>query len=456
MALFVAVAVILGGGGSPGPSTELLLELAFAVAALAWLWISMDPAENAFSRDRLVVALMAFVLIVPIVQLVPLPPSIWTHLPGRANEVAALSLVGDQQSWRPITLSPARTLASLLASLPPLFCLYAVSRLALHERRLVLGSIVLMAVVTSMLGVLQLTDQGQGLSLYREHSAGWVQGFQANRNAAADLLLIGIIALTVIVAPYFRPGRLRAPLRLDRRTFTILSSGIGVLLLIATVMTGSRTGTALILVAAAAALIILLLDSEGAGQASRWKSILLGFAALALLGVAFAVLAKYTALGQVTGRFAEKESRTEIWQDAWFALKQYWPAGFGMGGFQSAILPAERLEVLDPQIPNRAHNDYLEIGLEAGVLGLAMLAMATLACLAMIWRSWRQAPAQRQQVVFGTAALLTIALHSVVDYPLRSMAIACLTGIAAGMLTREPKSDAGQARGRSNQVKGLA
>jgi len=38
-------------------------------------------------------------------------------------------------------------------------------------------------------------------------------------------------------------------------------------------------------------------------------------------------------------------------------------------------------------------------------------------CLSMLWRSWRRAPAQRQQVIFGTGALLVIALHSVVDYP---------------------------------------
>lgn len=433
LALFVVVAVILGGGGSPNPSTEVLLEFAFAVAALAWLWLPLDAAERAPSGDRLVVVLMVFVLIVPVVQLVPLPPSIWTVLPGRSNEWAALSLVGEQQSWRPIALSPSRTLASLLATLPPLFCLYAVSRLALHERRLVLGAVVLMAVVTSVLGVFQLTDQGQGLSLYREHSAGWVQGFQANRNAAADLLLIGIVALAVMVAPYIGRERQRQPLRLDRRTFAILSSGVGFLLLIATVMTGSRAGTTLILVAAAAAVTILLLARNASDHGSPWRSIAGAIIALAVLGLIFALLARFTALGQVTARFAEKESRTEIWKDAWFALKQYWPAGFGMGGFEPAILPAERLEVLDSQIPNRAHNDYLEIGLEAGILGMIMLAAAALVCLSMIWRTWRQAPAQRQQVVFGTSVLLMVALHSVVDYPEIGQVPACEVGRIHGV-----------------------
>jgi len=413
----VVVAVVLGGGGSPNPSTEVILEFAFAAAALAWLWLPVDTTGKAFSADRLVLVLMALVLIVPVVQLVPLPPSIWTALPGRSNELAALSLVGEQQSWRPIALSPSRTLASLLATLPPLFCLYAVSRLALNDRRLILGAIVLMAVVTSLIGVFQLTDQGQGLNLYRDHSAGWVQGFQANRNAAADLLLIGIIALAVIVAPYVGPERQRKPMQLDRRTFTILSAGVAFLLLVATVMTGSRAGTTLILVAAAAAVAVLLLARQQSAGASSWRPVLVAIVVVALLGLVFALLARFTALGQVSARFAEKESRTEIWKDAWFALKQYWPTGFGMGGFEPAILPAERLEVLGPQIPNRAHNDYLEIGLEAGVLGVAMVVMAAVVCLSMLWRSWRRAPAQRQQVIFGTGALLVIALHSVVDYP---------------------------------------
>jgi O-antigen ligase len=91
-------------------------------------------------------------------------------------------------------------------------------------------------------------------------------------------------------------------------------------------------------------------------------------------------------------------------------------------------------------VPNRAHNDYLEIGLEAGLLGYLAVVASTIVIVAMFWRSWRAVQAMHSQLVFGAAVLLLIALHSVVDYPLRSMAIACLVGLASGMLARTPES----------------
>jgi O-antigen ligase len=359
---------------------------------------------------------------------------VWTALPGRENEIAALSLVGQEASWRPISLSPGRTIASLAAIIPPVFCLYAMSRLELHERRLVLAAIVVMAIVTSLLGAIQLTAGGAGINLYPEHHVGWVTGFQANRNAAADVLLVGLLALAVLAAPYLTGSRQRLPLSMDRRALTFLIGGTALFLLAATVMTGSRAGTMLVLVVGAAALAILLAGRTPSHGLSLTRVILLLCAAL-LAGLVFLVLSETTAIGRVGARFSDGQSvRIEIWKDTLFALKQYWPVGFGMGGFEPAMLPAERLEVLDPSIPNRAHNDFLEIGLEAGVLGYAMVAVIVILCISLAWRSWRQAPGMRRQIIFGLGVLMVIALHSVVDYPLRSMAVASLAGVAAGML----------------------
>jgi VIT1/CCC1 family predicted Fe2+/Mn2+ transporter len=52
----------------------------------------------------------------------------------------------------------------------------------------------------------------------------------------------------------------------------------------------------------------------------------------------------------------------------------------------------------------------------------------------MAYKSWRLQPARRAQVLFAMGVLFVISLHSFVDYPLRSMALACLAGVAGGML----------------------
>lgn len=445
LALFVVFALVLGGGGTPNPLTEVLVELATVVFALAWVWLPPDDSAGAPAPvDRWLLALIAIPLVVPVVQLVPLPPSIWTSLPGRENAVAALSLVGAETSWRPISLSPARTLASLLSIVPAVFCCYAVSTLSLYERRLILLAILAMAVATSIFGALQLTAGSPGINFYPEHHVGWVTGFQANRNAAADVLLIGFLALAVLAAPYLAGGRRKLPLSLSVRSLSILVAGLGLLLLAATVMTGSRTGILLILLAGAATFVIASLARENPGSSSMRLAIVVLVVAL-VAGLVAAVLAvtQETAITRVVERFADGGgARLDIWKDARFALGQYWPVGFGMGGFEPAMFPAERLEFLAATLPNRAHNDFLEIGIEAGILGYIMVASAIILCIAMAWRAWREVPAMRRQVVFAITALLLIALHSIVDYPLRSMAVASLAGIAGGLLARRVPSPA--------------
>jgi hypothetical protein len=49
--------------------------------------------------------------------------------------------------------------------------------------------------------------------------------------------------------------------------------------------------------------------------------------------------------------------------------------------------------------------------------------------------AWKNATlADRPQLLFAIAALSVIALHSIVDYPLRSMALAHMSAIAGGIL----------------------
>jgi O-antigen ligase len=120
-----------------------------------------------------------------------------------------------------------------------------------------------------------------------------------------------------------------------------------------------------------------------------------------------------------------------------------------MGGAANALIAAERLEILDPSVPNRVHNDYLEFALEGGILAVAvMLALAALLAAAA-WRSWRERPEYRQQTALGIAILVMVGLHSLVDYPLRSMALACLAGVGAGLLTAPSRRDAVVPRGEA-------
>ena len=425
---FIVLAIALGGGGSPSPLPEMLLEWA-ALTVLAGVAL-LDRRNAPWPRQALGFAMALLAL--PTLQLVPLPPAIWHALPGREIEVAALELVQAGQRWMPWTLSPPRTLASLLALIVPVTTAVTTAFASRRGRTFALVAIAGMALLSAAIGAAQLA--GGPHSALRFYAASHVEdltGFQANRNAEADVLLIGLIALAALA--YANSSRLRHGGAVAWAVVAVLRGG-------AVLLTASRAGIALLVVATAvAALGIGLRPSAQAWRArmSPPARLGLGSAALATVaGVAWAV-ASNPVLARIGQRFAGgSEPRPEIWRDTVFAIGQYWPWGSGIGTFVPVFVAAERLEAVNSSFPNRAHNDFLELTLEAGVPGLALLAIlagSLVWCWVIRWRSG-PTPIERAELYFSAATLVLIGLHSSVDYPLRSMALAALAGVASGFI----------------------
>ncbi len=128
-------------------------------------------------------------------QLVPLPPQIWTALPGRETQRAALQLVDAGTSWQPLSTSPSRTLASLLSLGPPLLVFAMAGAMDARQRRWLIATVAAMALLSALFGALQLAGGPNAVRLYAASNPMVVTGFQANRNAEVDLLLIGLLAL---------------------------------------------------------------------------------------------------------------------------------------------------------------------------------------------------------------------------------------------------------------------
>jgi O-antigen ligase len=420
---FLVAATILGGGGTPNPATEVWLELLAALVALAWVWLPR-PGRALLPRDRLLWLRAALVVLLPLAQLVPLPPSLWTALPGREVELAALRLVGAGDSWQPVTTSPMRTLASLLSLGPPLLVLLMTAAMSARQRRWLIATIAAMALLSALFGAAQLAGGSAAVRLYPGSQPFVVTGFQANRNSEADVLLIGLVALA--------PLMLALPGKWDDlggrvRGRALLAAGL--VLVLATVLTASRMGIALIPVALLGGALVL---AQGAGRGSLRA---LAGGALLLLAAGLVLLQSNARLQAVAARFGlTRDGREELWTDSLYVIAQFWPFGSGMGTFVPSFIAAEPLEAVNASVPNRAHNDYLELAIEAGAFGYAALAAVALVLATMAARAWRTRPDDRPQVLFGLAVLLLIALHSLVDYPLRSMAPACFAAVGAGLL----------------------
>ena len=424
--LFIAVALFIGGGGSPAPVPELLVEWVALAAMVAALWLAR-PGDAPMPRGA--IGFAAAIIAVPVVQLIPLPPMLWTALPGREPVVSALALIGEQDRWMPWSVSPSRTLAALLALIPPVAALLLAARAGPRARSAALVTVVAIAVAAALFGAAQLAaGTGTALRPYGTEHSGYLTGFQANRNAAADMLLIGLLALAALFArsPAGRGAGWRLPF-----------AAVALLLGVAVLLTGSRAGIALLGALGLAGAAWLVLSRRTGPALSRSLVGLWSAGGLVVVAVAAWALSASTVAGRIAARFTSGgEPRPDLWIDTLFATGQHWPWGSGLGTFVPVFVAAERLEVVDTGYPNRAHNDFLELALEAGLPGLVVLAVLT------GWLIWRligrlrnaPAPGERIELAFAGATLALLAAHSVVDYPLRSMSLAVLAGLAVGLI----------------------
>lgn len=429
---FLACAMVLGGGGSPTPATEIVVQMAFATALVLWVWWARTADAGTRPVPPLLLLLGVALILLPLLQLLPLPPALWQSLPRRDLEVATLSLVGAQDQWRAWSISPSLTWAGALAVIPAVGTMWAVSTLPGEDRRNLVLLIGIMALIGAGLGALQMAGGPEAFRLYDRTHRGWLTAFHANRNAAADVLLMGSLA----IGAWFALARESAD-RSRRRLPLFVAAQL--VLLVALVLTGSRAGIALL----SLVLVILWLMLRPSDLDARRGSLFagVGVVALALLVLPLALTGN-SRIMRVAQRFdATGDARIPLWRDTIDTLAGFWPAGSGVGTFANAFQPFESLEYLDAGFPNRAHNDYLEFLLEAGAFAVPMLIGGLIVLFLLARRAWRMSPQDHAMQLFALGSLAIVALHSIVDYPLRNMAIACLAGVAAGLLTVTPRRD---------------
>ncbi|MFN4020354.1 MAG: O-antigen ligase family protein [Erythrobacter sp.] len=369
-------------------------------------------------------------ILVPLLQIIPLPASLWQTLPGRELATRSLALAGGS-GWMPFSLYPLRTLLALTALITPVAVLIAgwnVSR----QRLAALGwMVVACGVVTVFFGLVQLGATDDSGSLFGARNPGSVLlGTFANRNSTALLLGFALGLAALLPSPRAHPAVLA------------LRIGVCALLLLAIFLTKSRTGLVLASLPLALAAIKSVWWAVHArtvagpnGRSMRPLAFALGAMAMVATGGIALLVAAPGPIGEALERFEAKDDpRRYIWDDAGYSAERYWPVGAGIGTFDEVFQVDESLENLTRRTAGRAHNDYLELAIEAGIPGLA-LAMAWVVLIG--WLSWQARHSSQRWVAWaGSSFLLAIALQSITDYPLRNQTILAFGAFALLLLAR--------------------
>ncbi len=424
MGILLSLALALGGSNQGRDSLILILEL-FALALLPvviWRMMTDRPNPSAWW----LAALAGFILAVPLAQLVTLPVEVWTRLPGRALAVETLQVAGATIGPRPLSLDPDRTWASFLWLWPSATLGLGASTLDLRGRQVVLEIVLAMLILGLALGALQLTSGSRTFQLAPEVHAGLPIGFFANRNHQAVALVVGLPLIAGLMVLWARKGGWKAQASI---TVYIALSG---LLATGVVATRSRAGLVLGGAALLASLANLLwFRSRQTGAMGRGLGIATGVAVVSVLVFqigAAAVLERFDHLESGDGRF-------DAWPVILTVARQFQPVGSGLGSFEAIFKSVEPVAMVDPAYLNNAHNDFLELWLEAGLLfPLGLLLFLAWAAPTTV-RAFRDPVSQTAPARAAAIGLLVLLFHSGVDYPLRTQALACLFALLCGLLT---------------------
>lgn len=443
MGAVLALALLLGGGTRAGAWPDAVVELASLPLLVAAIW-RLGP-ESGAAHVRVILLFAAAVAAVAMLQVVPLPAWLAGQFAERAPLAAIDQLAGVEPASATLSLVPAATLRSALSMLPAwavlLGCL-TLDRVARRKASLVVLGVAMLSVV---LDLAQMSGgPGSALRFYSFTNRDQAVGFFANRNHNAALLYACIPFATAWIAGALfdrRPGR-----RIVVAAMVVLYAaallGIG--------LTRSRAGLVL---CAAAALASIGLAWSVAGRGRLRAKLLWPLLAANLAGLVLAFQFGFVALAQ---RLETDSVLADIrWQIAGVSLdavRENLPFGTGLGTFQEVYAGRERPEMLQEAYVNHAHDDWLELTLEAGIPAVVLMAAF------LAWFGWRQFSVWRPSSRFPStldagiaragglvAALLLV--HSALDYPLRTVALMTLFGFACGTLLPLRPDPKGQAPG---------
>jgi O-antigen ligase len=425
----VLSALILGGSASQAPLARGSVEVIALLLLAILLWspsLQAGPPQD----GRLLLLCAAAFTAIGVLQLIPLPALVWSALPGRQEIAEGFRALAAPAPWLPLSLDPEATRDGLFAIAAPLAAFLLGQRLILRRHGMPIAwTIGVLAAASFLLGLVQMEAGPQSpLYVYPEQNRGWPTGLFANVNHQATLLLMA----TPFLAALFGNLRFRSAVIQTEHGKLALACALSAMVAAGIVLCGSIAGYVMV------GPVILLGVLLAAGHLVRaGRSLLFWFAvvALALAGIGAASLPIVAAWSPDSLWGAGAAARPEVFAQTAKGALAHFPFGVGLGAFPAMYPFFENPDQVTPAFPPHAHNDYLELAFELGVLGLGVCAIAIGWWLQQSIKVWRMAPNAATRVRRAASIAIGVVLvHSIVDYPVRTLAIATLAGLCAGIM----------------------
>jgi putative inorganic carbon (hco3(-)) transporter len=439
MSFSLWAAVLLRGGVYP----EQWAWSAMGVSVAALLAATSRRTEEYPLREDGSRWLMAALLAWMVLALLPLPPALIAILSAQRREAISTARDFTRQNphaWLALSVAPGATMERLLDVVPAMAAFLVARGLCARWRSkawVLVIPVVAVAWLESVLGLVQFramragggeTNVVTGTYVNRDHFAGLLE-------MAFPLAVLGAVAL-------WRKSKVQ-PVRSVRPALAAIGVlSVGGCLLMGIGFSLSRMGFIATLGATATITGTLLVSRTRRSVArSRWRWV----AAAALPVFLFVFLPSGELLdrfGALTvGNSGASDPRAGIWGDTFRLIAAYKWVGCGLGAYEYAFYRFNTNSPMDTI--DFAHNDYLQIAAELGLIGAALAAALA---LWIVWRLlsvvlWMRASQNWELAVGLLGALFAIGVHSLADFnlyiPANALTLAWLSGMADSPGLRE-------------------
>jgi O-antigen ligase len=206
-----------------------------------------------------------------------------------------------------------------------------------------------------------------------------------------------------------------------------------VLMAVALFLSGSRGG---LIALVAEMLLLVLLTTPMYGTKRIFVRLALAGALLVAVVGGTIFVGGESSLTRIAETASSKDittNRTHIWAVTIDVIKANLPLGAGLGAFGVAYTPTDDRSGLERA--EQAHNDYLQVVSDAGVVGLAIGGAFFFLLIRTAASNVRRRNRFRRSVAIGAAAgIFAVLVHSLFDFVLHTTAVAVLFLVLTALL----------------------
>lgn len=396
LGLALIACLLLGGGTARSLAIDTALQI-FVIICSTYAIVRIKESRS-LSKEG--VTLFCAVVILGVFQLIPFPisflsafrPDIFIpYVPG----VNLPSTIGT------VSLIASRTLQSIIFVLVPIYYFIALSKLS-QDDLIDLIPFYMIGIICNLVAAIIQYSMNTGAQLNYLLGYQGMVGMFANVNHFSTIMFSSIPLVLYLI------------IFMGRRALAIL---ILLLILVVLLAAGSRAGILIGLAITAVSFTMLI-----------WRNRINRLIIIPLmLG---AMLYLYGTIAHVGAQDVDLEyGRRYFAHTTLDGIRDNWVLGIGFGAFDIIFPHYETRDAINAYFVNHAHNDFLEIVFEGGIIALLFLSAYILIFVRQAYRTINQ-PLQQLAML----SVLTILVHSTVDYPLRTMAVALIFAFLNALL----------------------